>query len=62
MDKNSVEILSDFLVNLAAGWIGAAIIFPIRIEEKKVKLILLTVNILCGIMCLIAAYFIKKYI
>lgn len=60
MDKIALGILTEFLINLAAGWFGAAIILPIRSEKRKIKFLLLTVNLSCGILSLAVAYIIRR--
>ena len=53
------EIISDLLVNLAAGWLGAVIILPVTIGIKRLSLTALLGNILCGILSLILASWLK---
>ena len=56
------EIISDLFVNLAAGWIGAVLIFPINQNKpRKIRLWLLTANISFATLALLFAYLIKKY-
>jgi len=38
--------LSDLLINLSAGWFGAAFIIPLSEQKPKVNLNILTGNIL----------------
>lgn len=49
--------LSDFFINIAAGWFGAAIITPrfASYSATKVKLRYLTSNLFFAILCLVAA-------
>ena len=52
-----LEIVSDLFVNLAAGWIGAAVVIPVTSKlDKKVNLGLLTMNLTLGIVFLVAAF------
>jgi len=44
--------LSDLFVNLSAGWFGAAIIVPLTEPKLKLKLWVLTTNLLFGILFL----------
>ena len=60
MDKVALGIFAELLINLAAGWFGAAIILPIRSEKGKIKFLLLTVNLSCGILSLAVAYVIRR--
>ncbi|MEK7518025.1 MAG: hypothetical protein AAB583_05770 [Patescibacteria group bacterium] len=60
MDRVALGILTEFLINLAAGWFGAAIVLPIRSEKRKIKFLLLTVNLSCGILSLVIAYIIRR--
>ncbi len=62
MDKIALGIFSDFLINLAAGWVGAAVILPTRTERRKARLFLLTFNISLGIVGLMFAYLIRRNI
>jgi len=47
--------LSDLLINLSAGWFGAAIIFPLYAKRAKVKQTALISNVLFGIFALLIA-------
>lgn len=58
IDSVFLLTLSDFLVNMAAAWVGAA--FVIGTKTKKAKLRLLTMNIAYAIFCLITAYMLRK--
>ena len=50
-------ILSELLINLAAGWYGVAIIIPISSTEPfAVNLNVLTANIIFGTVCIIISY------
>ena len=54
MSTSSV-VFSDLFVNMAAGWFGAAFIFPMTSKSLRLNLRLLFYNIACGILCLIIA-------
>lgn len=57
VDPFIFSLLSEFLVNLSAGWFGAAVIVPITTRRpRKVKLKLLTTNIILSIVSLVMAY------
>jgi len=57
IDPQIGQILSDLFVNLSAGWLGAAFIVPIVSNRRgKIKLFILTANIILGILALIIAY------
>lgn len=49
------SVVSDLMVNLSAGWFGAAFILPMTTKKFKINWRLLTINILCGILALLAA-------
>lgn len=54
-------VLSDFLINLSAGWAGAAIIVsPLTKPVRKVNPFLLTTNITSAIVSLVVAYLLRK--
>lgn len=55
------QILSEFLINIAAGWFGAIFIIPIYSKTKrKVKVTLLIVNLVFVIVSLLGAYLIRQ--
>lgn len=55
-------IISDLLINLSAGWIGALIIVPNYTEEKgKRKLIVLTMDISLAMISLFGAYLFRNF-
>ena len=51
--------LSDLFVNLSAGWFGAAFIVPLASKRSKLKIWLLLVNLLFGIITLLAAVLLR---
>lgn len=53
--KTLLSVASDLLVNLSAGWFGAAFILPMTTKKFQVNWRLLMINILCGILALLAA-------
>lgn len=58
MVADFLKILSDLFVNLAAGWLGATIIFPIfNKEEGRFDWFMLLTNIFFAILSLGVAYF-----
>ena len=60
IDPTFLQILSDLFTNLSAGWLGAAFVVPIISKRRvKVKLGMLTANILLGIVALLFAYQLK---
>jgi len=60
IDPTFLQILSDLFTNLSAGWLGAAFVVPIVSKRRvKVKLGMLTANILLGIVALLFAYQLK---
>lgn len=61
MDPSWFLILSDLFINLAAGWLGVVLIVPITSKKsRKIKLVVLTTNMLFAIFSLVAAYELKK--
>ena len=54
------SIISDVLVNLAAGWIGAVIVIPIIGKRLNVKWWVLPINIGFAIISLVEAFFFKE--
>ncbi len=66
MDKIALGVLADLLINLAAGWIGVAVILPIGLKElkrfKKMDWRVLTLDIFCAIFSLLASYLLRKVI
>lgn len=55
------QILSEFLINIAAGWFGAIFIVPIYSKTVgKVKIALLIVNLTFVIVSLCLAYIIRR--
>jgi len=62
VDQTWAEVISELFVNLSAGWFGAALIIPIRGRRiGKIKLGLLTINVVFGILFLVFAYTLRKY-
>jgi threonine/homoserine efflux transporter RhtA len=58
------SILADFMVNMAAGWVGVAVILPIGLKEVKKQKIdwkILILDLFCGILSLIAAYLLRSH-
>ena len=47
--------LSDLLIDLSAGWFGAAIILPLYTKKSKIKLRALIFNVLSGILALLTS-------
>lgn len=61
MSSNWNQILSEFLINIAAGWFGAIFIVPIYSKTKiKIKFTLLIVNMAFVIFSLWVAYVVRK--
>ncbi len=51
------QILSELLINLAAGWYGAAVIIPIAsLKPTVIDLSALTADIIFGTVCIIISY------
>lgn len=51
------QILSEFLINIAAGWFAAIFITPNFTQgERKTKIIVLIADALLVILCLMGAY------
>lgn len=55
------QILSELMVNLAAGWYGAAVIIPATSDKPPTTdLGILTVNIIFGTVFVIIAYKLRR--
>ena len=55
------QILSEFLINISAGWFAAIFITPNFSESKgKTKVIVLIVDAVLVIVCLLGAYKLKN--
>lgn len=62
LDKTWFLIISDLLINMAAGWLGAVLIVPNFSKEKgKRKLIILTMDIFLATVSLIVAYKLRTF-
>ena len=63
MDKIIAEIISDVLVNLASGWIGASIIFSITSKfPRKINAGILIFNVFFATVSLIIVFLLKSNI
>ena len=64
MDEITLSVTADLLINFAAGWFGLVFIAPPIIKHKspREKLILLTWDIITGILCLVLADLIRRLI
>ena len=61
MDAYSFLGISDWLINLSAGWFAAALIVPaVGRKPTKVNLWILTVNVIFAILFLIEAIQLKR--
>jgi len=61
LDFTWFEVFSDLLVNLAAGWLGAAFIVPnFSGVVWPSNFVILTMDVLLGIFCLVGAFRLKK--
>lgn len=58
MNPNIIIIISDLLVNLAAGWIGAAVILPIKAKDRKLSILIF--NFSFATIALVIAYFLRE--
>ncbi len=57
------SVLSDLLINLAAGWLGAVVIIPAIAESpKRVNPLMLTGNILFAIFALVIAFELRRFV
>lgn len=60
-DEAWLSVLSELLVNLAAGWFGAAFIAPNFIASRAdYKPLILLADITLGIVCLLIAHRLRK--
>lgn len=63
MDKIMAEIISDLFINLASGWIGAAIILPATTHtSKKINRFILTYNLIIATVILVVVFIIKTHV
>ena len=61
IDSLWFTLVSEMLVNLAAAWIGAAILTLFSAESSLLlKFITLTLNIISAIVSMLAAYWFRK--
>lgn len=61
LDPIWFSVLSEFSINLAVAWFGAAFILPVFSNiPSSFNLSVLTVNILFGILSLFVAYYLRK--
>ena len=58
MDKVTLSVFADLLINLAAGWFGLVFIVPSIGRGRKLSV--LFGNILYCILCLITADFLRR--
>jgi len=57
------SVLSGLLINLAAGWLGAAVILPVTYKPpRQVNTLVLTGNILLAIFALVLAFELREYV
>jgi hypothetical protein len=61
IDSVLLMIFSEFLVNLSAGWFGAALVVPIFSVTSSFNLYILTADILAGILSLMIAYKLRRF-
>jgi len=57
-------VVSDFLVNISAGFIGVAIVLPLyaRSKRKKLSYLNLLLNVTCGILTLVLAAELRRHL
>lgn len=60
MSTTVSNVLSDFVINLAAGWTAAAFILPMTTYKFKINVKLLMINITCAILCLMIAVILRS--
>lgn len=61
VNKKLSNIISDFLINLSAGWIGSIFIVPaFSGTSLSVNLPILTTDLIMGIVSLFLAYRMRK--
>lgn len=61
LNNTTKVIFSEFWVNMAAGWFGAAIIIPLSSGTPvQINAIALIVDILFGIFSLVIGYLLRK--
>ena len=64
MDKITLSVIADLLINMAAAWFGLVFIAPSFSKKKsfREKLIISTGNIFAGIVSLISADYLRRLI
>lgn len=62
MEDVLLGVFADLLINLSAGWFGAALIIPLTINRVKMRRSLLIGNILYGIVTLLFAILLRSYL
>lgn len=61
-DPVLLSVISDLFVNLAAGWLGTAFIVPLTSKRPKFKWWVLCVHLIFGMLSLLIAYILRKFI
>ena len=62
IDPVWVQIVSDLFVNLAAGWLGVVLIVAPRAKmSKHIDWLVLTADMVAGIVSLVVAFGLKKW-
>ena len=62
IDPVWVQIVSDLFVNLAAGWLGVVLIVAPRAKmSKHIDWLVLTADMVVGIVSLVVAFGLKKW-
>lgn len=62
MDTIILSTFADLLINLSAGWFGAAVIVPLFAKRPKFRIWALILNLFFGIFALLAAIFFRSLI
>ena len=63
INTNLIQILSDLFINLAAGWLGVAIIVPLQKKDNKdYDWVALIINLGFSIVSLVISYYLVKSI
>lgn len=61
MDPAFASVIADLLINLSAGWFGAAVIIPINTRQTgKIRFAYLIANLVLATLSLLTAYTLRK--
>jgi len=59
LSQTAIVLISDLLVNLAAGWLGAAVILPLKSKNRKLPILIF--NIFFATLAMLTAFYLQQY-